>query len=127
MINDAFYDRRDLQIFTSVILKKVVKVERIVGIKIVHYCHGVPFNIMFVQELYATHHLHPRGNSSGRASILVMKLLWPINRHTYKPIVLVQKLAPLVGKQCAIGLYGVVDASATSIFLLQLDSLTKER
>jgi len=56
-----------------------------------------------------------------------MKLSRSIDRDAYKPIVCLEKTAPFIGQQSAIGLQSIINSATTSIFLLQGHSLLIER
>ena len=51
VVDDALHDGRYLDILAAVVFKEMVEIERIVGVKVVNHRHGVPFNIMLIQEL----------------------------------------------------------------------------
>ena len=57
--------------------------------------------------------------ASSCAAIFIMKLLWSVNRYTYKEIILAEELAPLICKKCGIGLYRVIYTSASCISTFQ--------
>jgi hypothetical protein len=48
-----------------------------------------------------------------------MKLLRSVDGHTHQEMIVMQKLTPLIGEQCSIGLHGIVYLPAACIFLLQ--------
>ena len=81
---------------------------------------------MFPEQPDATHHLLPRRLVGCRAAIFVMKFLWAVNGDAYKPVMLFEKFAPLIGKQRAIGLYRIVYLPAKGILLLQCDRFPVE-
>lgn len=75
MIDHALHNGRNLNESASHFLEEMIEVERVVGIEVVDHRHGVPFHVVLVEQLYATHHLCPRRTSACRTAILVMKLL----------------------------------------------------
>ena len=56
-----------------------------------------------------------------------MKLLRTVNRHPYKPIIIAQKAAPVIVKQCGICLQAIYYLTSTAILLLKFDDTLIER
>ena len=123
---DALYNGGELYESTFDFLEEVVEVERIVGVEVVDHGEGVPFYAMFFQQVDAAHHLVERWRADVVAAVLVVKLLWAVDRYAHKPVVVLEKSAPFVGEQCAVGLDGIVDYQSAAIFFLQLDNLFVE-
>ena len=120
MMLPALHHGRKLQVVTPYLLKKVVKVQRIIAIKVIHHSQRVPLHAMAVQQVNATHHLCPRRPAALVAAVLVVKLLRPVYAHAHKPPLLLKKAAPLICQQRTVCLYAVVYPAAASILLLQL-------
>ena len=105
----------------------MIKVQRIISIKVIHYRHGIPFYSMLFQKIDAIHDFHKRGFAKLVFPVFIMKLLRTVYRDSYQPVVFTKKLTPLVGQQGSVSLYAVVYASSTGIFLLQLHCFFVER
>ena len=127
MAVDALHDRCKLYVVAINLFKETIEVERIVGVVVVHHSHGVPLHTVAVEALDALHDLSPRGSAAGCATIFVVKLLRPVNRHAHQPAFVGKKPAPLVGEQRGVGLQAVVDDFAMGISLLQLHGSAIER
>ena len=54
-----FDDWCELQVVATYVLEELIEIEWIVGIEVVDHGHGVPFYLMFVQAVDASHHLTP--------------------------------------------------------------------
>lgn len=48
-------------------------------IKIIHHCHGIPFDIIFVQQLNAVHDFDERRQVLSIMTIGVVKTLRPVD------------------------------------------------
>ncbi len=116
--HDTLHDGRKLQVLAPVVAEEAVKLQRVVGIVVVDHRHRVPFHTMLLQQSDALHHLHPRRLALPGAAVLVVKLLRPVYRDAHQPVVLTQKLAPLIGEQRAVGLYAVVYPSSVGVAAL---------
>ena len=79
MAMNAFNDGGELQIATAYALKEIIKLQGIVGIKVVDHRHGVPLHAMLVEQTNALHHLMERGQTGTSATVFVVKLLRTIN------------------------------------------------
>ena len=120
MGQDTLYDGRELDEAALYLLKKVVEVEGIIGIEVIHHSQYIPLHPMLIEQSNSPHHLLKRGQSLLVAAVLIMKLLRTINRDTHQPVILFKEAAPLIGEQRTVGLDGVVDGAAGCILLLQL-------
>ena len=109
------------------VLEEVVELKRMLYIQVVDNGKSVPFHIVFIEQSYATHYLVPCRPARSSLAIGVVKLLRSVNRYAYKEVVVVEEFAPFVGEHSGIGLYAVVDASASGILLLQSQCLLVER
>ncbi|MPN51582.1 hypothetical protein SDC9_199230 [bioreactor metagenome] len=58
--------------------------------------------------------------------VLIVKLLRPINGDTHQEIVLLEKAAPVIGKQRSVGLNGIINLPSSGIFFLQFNCLLVE-
>ena len=115
---DTFYNRSKLNVMTTNFFKEVIKIKRIVRIEIIDYCHSVPFHSMFFQKVDTLHNFHEGRFPHFVFAIFVVKLLRPVNRNTYQPVIVVEKTAPVIGQESSVGLNTVVDCSASCIFSL---------
>lgn len=55
----AFDDGGELQILATMLLKKMVELQRMVGIIGIDHRHGVPFHMVLVEQTDAVHHSFP--------------------------------------------------------------------
>ena len=122
----ALHDGCELEIAATDVLEEAVELQRVVGVVVVHHGHAVPFHLVFVQQLYAAHHLDERGLSLPVSAVLVVELLRPVDGHAHKPMVVVEEAAPLVGEHRAVGLYAVVYRPAAGVLALQVHGLAVE-
>ena len=106
--------------------EKIVKLERIVGIKIVHHGHCIKFHAMFFEQMNAFHNLHKSGLTTFVATILVVKLLRAIDRNTHQKIVFFEKFAPGIVEQSSVGLNYVVNFTSASVFFLKFEGFFVE-
>ena len=124
---DAFHDRGKLDVVAAQVPEEAVEFFGIVGVVVVHYCHTVPLHTVLLQQVDALHHLVEGGASLLVLAVFVVEFLRAVDGNTYQPVVLLEELAPLVGKHCSVGLYAVVDGASVGIFLLQLHGPFVER
>lgn len=121
MLGDTLDDGGELQVLAAIVAEEVIEVEGIVGIEVVDHCHGIPFDVVLLEQFDASLHLEKGGAMVGGAPILIVKLLGSIDRDAHEPLVVVEEAAPLVGEKRAIGLDAVADDAATTIISLQLE------
>ena len=98
-----------------------------IGIVVVDHRHGIPLDMMLLEQLYASLHLVERRPAVGRTAVLVVKILRPINRDAHKPAILPEELTPFIGQHGAIGLYAVAYPIASAIHALASHRLAVER
>ncbi len=120
MFPSAFHDRCKLDELRSEILEKLIERFRFIDIVLMDGSHHVPVYLMFLQPFHSFHHPFPRRTAALAVTVAIVHLLRAVYADAHQPVVVMQKLAPLVGEQGAIGLYHIVDMPSTSIALLQL-------
>ena len=98
--------------------KKMIKIERFIGIQVIYNRHCIPFHPMFFQQVYTVHHLLPRSITAWRTPVSIVKPLQTIYRNAHQPIIFLEKFAPFIRQQCSVGLYGICDLPSTGIFSL---------
>ena len=118
MRGDAFNNGGKLNVVAVQLLKEVVKLQRIVCIVVVHDGHGVPLYVVLFQQVYSLHYFDERGSSLFVPAVFVVKLLRTVDGDAHQPLVVVKEPAPLIGKQCAVGLYAVDYLPSPCISLL---------
>lgn len=81
---------------------------------------------MFFQKFNPFHHLEKTGLTILIDTVTVMAVFRAINGDSYKKVVISEKMAPIIGKRCSIGLQWVFNLRALTVFILEIDDLSKE-
>ena len=126
MGQDALDDGGELQVVAAYLSEEVVELARVAGVEVVDDGHRVPLHAVLLQQFDAAHHFHERGSSLAVAAVFVVKLLRPVYRDAYQPVVFAEELAPLVGQQRSVGLDAVVDGASAGVTPLQLHGFLVE-
>ena len=122
MAHDALHDGRELDVLAAYLLEETVELERVIGVEVVDHGHCIPLHAVLLQQPDARHDLRPRRFPAAAAAVLVVKLLRTVYTHAHQPVVLAEELAPLIGQQGAVCLYGIGYHAAPGVLALQLQS-----
>lgn len=118
MRDDTLYNGCKLEILATYFPKKLIEFVRMVGIGSINYSHRIPFDLMLLEQLDASHHLAMGRAIVGSKAILVVVCLRAIDRDAHQPTVVMEKPAPFVVEQGAIGLDTIAHTSAFGISTL---------
>ena len=118
MRDDTLYNGRELEILATYFPKKLIEFERMVRIGSINHSHRVPFDLMLLEQLDASHHIAVGWAIVGCKAILVVVCLRAIDRDAHQPTIVVEKPAPFVVEQGTIGLDAVAHTSPFGISTL---------
>ena len=118
MRDNTLYDGSKLEILATYFPKKLIEFVRMVCICDINHGHRIPFDLMLLEQLDASHHLAVGWTVVGCKAILVVECLRAIDRDAHQPTIVVEKPAPFVVEQGSIGLDTVAHASAFGISTL---------
>ena len=79
IFDNAFYNGCELEILAANFPKKLIKIERMVGICRIDHSHRIPFDLMLLEQFDASHHLAMGRAIVGGAAIVVVIFLRPID------------------------------------------------
>lgn len=127
VLQDALHDRRELNVVAAYLFEEMIEFKWMIGVDIVDHCHGVPLDMILVEQLDAAHDAVERRLVACPLPIGIMHLLGTVNGDPDEKIVLAQEAGPFVGDKRAIGLNAVADVAAPPVVLLQFEGLSVER
>ena len=94
--SDSFHDGGKLNVTAIDLLEETVKLQRVVHVVIVHYCQAVELHAVLLQQFYAAHHPDEGGAPHLVAPVLIVKLLWSVDRDPHQEVVLFEKATPII-------------------------------
>lgn len=127
VVEETLDERRELDEAAAYLLEKMIEIEGNGNIVRPDHGQGVPLNPHPAENLDALHHLPPRRPAINGKSIFVVNRLRPVDRNTYKKLVVLEEMCPVIGDECPVGLEGIVDWMPVSMLLLILQRLAVER
>lgn len=119
----ALHGGRKLDVSAAQRLEEAVKLQRAVGIEIVHDGKNVERHIEPLQKLYAPNHVRMRAYPPGILPVFVVLLRGAVDGDTYQKVVLLEEATPLLREQSAVRLQRVVYVFPPAVLLLQRECL----
>lgn len=122
-IVDALHGGRKLNVPAAQRLEEAVKLQRAVGIEVVHNGKNIERDIEPLQKLYAPNHVRVRAYPFRVFPVSVVLLRCAVDGDTYQEVVLLEEATPLLREQSAVRLQRVVYVFPPAVLLLQRECL----
>ena len=116
----------ELHVAASYGLQEAVDVESASLARLADGAHGIILHAVAVQKLDSAYNLREGRGPATVTAVTVMYILRAVYRYADEKIVIPQEMAPVGGKQNAVGLYGIVHSLAARVFSLVFERLAVE-